>query len=229
MKKLLALLLVLVMALSCVACAGEEAPVQAPAEEKNNAPAEEAPFESPILSRPENADEALAWAQEQTWGKTYTIGFGSLNDSDPVAKVMGDRFVEWCGYYGINVVRTDNKSEGTTAVTNVQLMLNQGVDAIMLWPLEGDQLRNAAQTIVDGDDFLAANAALSKEQKKATYKPLHIYGNENEALMAYNEGVIGPHCPILVRVTREIEGVKYTRLVPSMKEITRDFVPEEWK
>lgn len=131
MKKLLALLLALLMALSCVACAAEEAPEKAPAEEKVETPADEAFDSSLILSRPEDADEALAWAKEQNWGQTYTIGFGSLNDSDPVAKVMGDRFVEWCGYYGIEVVRTDNKSEGTTAVTNVQLMLNQGVDAIV--------------------------------------------------------------------------------------------------
>lgn len=132
MKKLLALLLALVMVLGLVACGKTDAPaVDAPADKPADAPADEAPAESPILSRPEDADEALEWAKEQKWGKTYTIGFGSLNDSDPVAKVMGDRFVEWCGYYGIEVVRTDNKSEGTTAVTNVQLMLNQGVDAIV--------------------------------------------------------------------------------------------------
>ena len=117
MKKLLALLLALLMALSCVACAAEEAPEKAPAEEKVETPADEAFDSSLILSRPEDADEALAWAKEQNWGQTYTIGFGSLNDSDPVAKVMGDRFVEWCGYYGIEVVRTDNKSEGTCLET----------------------------------------------------------------------------------------------------------------
>ena len=70
MKKLLALLLALLMVFSCAACAAEEAPADAPAEEKTETPAEEAVDPSLILSRPENADEALAWAQEQTWGKT---------------------------------------------------------------------------------------------------------------------------------------------------------------
>ena len=70
-----------------------------------------------------------------------------------------------------------------------------------------------AQSVVDADEFLAANAALSKEQKKATYKPLHFYANEEEALMAYNERAIGPHCPILVRRTLTVDGVEYTRVV----------------
>ena len=70
-----------------------------------------------------------------------------------------------------------------------------------------------AQSVVDADEFLAANEALSKEQKKATYKPLHFYASEDEALMAYNEHAIGPHCPILVRRTLNVEGVDYTRVV----------------
>ena len=69
------------------------------------------------------------------------------------------------------------------------------------------------QSVVDADEFLAANEALSKDQKKATYKPLHIYGNEDEALMAYNEGVIGPHCPISVRRSVTVDGVEHSRLV----------------
>ena len=70
-----------------------------------------------------------------------------------------------------------------------------------------------ARSVVDADDFVAANAALEKGQTPATYRPVHIYASENEALMAYNEGVIGPHCPIGVRVTRNIDGVDHTRIV----------------
>lgn len=110
MKKLLALLLGLLMLLSCFAIA-EETPL--------------------ILQRPEDADEAVAWAKEQTWEKTYTVGFGSLSDSDPVQKVLGDRLVEWASAYGIEIVRMDNNMSGTTAVSNVQLMINQEVDAII--------------------------------------------------------------------------------------------------
>ena len=70
-----------------------------------------------------------------------------------------------------------------------------------------------AQSVVDADEFLAANEALSKEQKKATYKPLHFYASEDEALMAYNDHVIGPHCPILVRRRLTVDGTEYTRVV----------------
>ena len=71
-----------------------------------------------------------------------------------------------------------------------------------------------AQSIVDADEFLAANAALEKGQKPATFKPIHVYASEDEALMAYNERVIGPHCPLLVRRTLEVNGEKITRVVP---------------
>lgn len=68
---------------------------------------------------------------------------------------------------------------------------------------------------MDADDFVAANDALEKGQKKATYKPLHYYASEEEALMAYNDHVIGPHCPIGVRRTMTVDGVSHTAVVES--------------
>ena len=50
-------------------------------------------------------------------------------------------------------------------------------------------------------------------KRPAVYKPLRIYSTEEEALMAYNEGVIGPHCPILVRRTQEVNGLCHTKIV----------------
>lgn len=40
-------------------------------------------------------------------------------------------------------------NEASKQIEGIDTMLNQGVDAIMLWPLEGEQLRNAAQSVVD--------------------------------------------------------------------------------
>lgn len=40
--------------------------------------AEEEPL---ILQRPDDALEALAWAKEQEWEKTYTIGFGNISEN----------------------------------------------------------------------------------------------------------------------------------------------------
>ena len=42
-----------------------------------------------------------------------------------------------------------------------------------------------------------------------------MYASEDEALMAYNDRAIGPHCPILVRRTLEVNGENVTRVVPS--------------
>ena len=85
--------------------------------------------------------------------------------------------------------------------------------AAEIWCEDSGDTDLPAGSVVDADEFLAANARLEKGQKAAVYKPLRVYANENEALMAYNEGAIGPHCPILVRRTQEVEGVKHTRIV----------------
>ncbi len=88
----------------------------------------------------------------------------------------------------------------------------KGAEAV--WCEDAGETGLTAQSEVDADEFLAANEAAKAEGKKlATYKPLHFYANEDEALMAYNEHAIGPHCPILVRRTLNVEGVDYTRVV----------------
>ncbi|BAL00162.1 DNA-directed RNA polymerase beta' subunit [Oscillibacter valericigenes Sjm18-20] len=71
-----------------------------------------------------------------------------------------------------------------------------------------------AGTEVDADEFLAANkAAKDAGKQEATFLPVHVYAGEDEALMAYNSRVIGPHCPILVRVTRVVDGVQHTGII----------------
>lgn len=40
-------------------------------------------------------------------------------------------------------------NEASKQIQGIEEILNWGPDAIMLWPIEGDQMRNAAQTIVD--------------------------------------------------------------------------------
>ena len=96
--------------------------------------------------------------------------------------------------------------------------------AAEVWCVDAGDTSLTAGGPVSADDFLAANEAIDEENKaakktgapekrKAVYKPLRIYANENEALMAYNEGVIGPHCPILVRRTCTVDGTEHTRIV----------------
>ena len=83
-----------------------------------------------------------------------------------------------------------------------------------VWCADAGDTDLPAGEVVDADAFLAANArAKAAGKRPASYRPVHIYASEDEALMAYNEGVIGPHCPILVRRTVQWEGQDYTRLV----------------
>ncbi|MEY8387348.1 DNA-directed RNA polymerase subunit beta' [Oscillospiraceae bacterium 38-13] len=113
----------------------------------------------------------------------------------------------------------------------------KGAEAV--WCVDAGDTDLTAGGPVDADSFLAANEAIEAEnraldaeneaavkaakergeklilpyKRKASYKPMWAYANEDEALMAYNAGVIGPHCPILVRRTCTVNGVEHTRIV----------------
>ena len=71
-----------------------------------------------------------------------------------------------------------------------------------------------AGEIVDADEFVEAYKKAKSEGKQTpTYKPLHYYSGVNEAVMAYQEGTIGLHAPIQVRVTKKFDGVPATRMI----------------
>ena len=71
-----------------------------------------------------------------------------------------------------------------------------------------------AGEIVDGDDIYAANQKAKAEGlKEATYKPMLIYRDANEAIMAYNEGYVGLHAPIRLRVTKTLDGVEVKKII----------------
>ena len=64
--------------------------------------------------------------------------------------------------------------------------------------------------VVDGDELYNANLNV---KNKATFKPMLMYRDSNEALMAYNEGVVGLHAPIRLRVTKTIDGVEVKKVI----------------
>ena len=77
----------------------------------------------------------------------------------------------------------------------------------------GDTLLEAG-AVVDGDDFVAANDKAEAEGKQpATYSPVLCYRDANEAIMAYNEGYVGLHAPIRLRVTKTIDGVERKAMI----------------
>jgi DNA-directed RNA polymerase subunit beta' len=66
----------------------------------------------------------------------------------------------------------------------------------------------------EGVDFALAGKTLAElTDEERTNTPLNVYTNEDEALMAYNEHIIGMHQPILVRVSKEYNGEKLFHIV----------------
>ena len=71
-----------------------------------------------------------------------------------------------------------------------------------------------AGSIVDGDAIYAKNQELKRDGKKpVTYKPTLMYRDSAEAIMAYNEGCVGLHAPIRLRVTKTIDGVEVKKTI----------------
>ena len=69
-------------------------------------------------------------------------------------------------------------------------------------------------SVVDGDEIYAANQkAAAEHAKPCSYRSLLCYRDANEAIMAYNEGAVGLHAPIRLRVTKTIDGVEVKRVI----------------
>ena len=68
--------------------------------------------------------------------------------------------------------------------------------------------------IMDGDEIYEANKKAAREgTAPCTYRPIHCYRDTSEAIMAYNEGIVGLHAPIRLRVTKTIDGVEKSRVI----------------
>ena len=71
-----------------------------------------------------------------------------------------------------------------------------------------------AGQIVDADEFVAANKKAKAEGKKgASFRPVLNYSSTDEAIAAYADGAVGLHAPIRVRYTKEVDGVKTSKII----------------
>ena len=71
-----------------------------------------------------------------------------------------------------------------------------------------------AGSVVDGDEIYAANQkAAAEHTKPCSYRSTLCYRDANEAIMAYQEGAVGLHAPIRLRVTKTIDGVEVKRVI----------------
>ncbi len=131
MKKFLALTLALLMLFALCACGQATAP--APAAEEAAPAAEEA-----------------APAAEESYKVALVIPAGDhgfTGESIKHAEMEADALME--KYDNLEIV-VKSQGEPSGQISEIENLLAQGdVDAIMLWPNEGEALRSAAQTILD--------------------------------------------------------------------------------
>ena len=116
-------------------------------------------------------------------------------DGHPVTVPTQDMIL---GSYYLTMMRIDAAEEGT------ERML---VDD----PGDSDFERGS---IVTGDEIYRKNLELQREGKKLiAYKPTLLYRDSAEAIMAYNEGIVGLHAPIRLRVTKTVDGVETKKII----------------
>ncbi len=126
MKKVLALFLVVIMVISLSACS---APAEAPGDEEGT-------------------------PEETEGGETFKIGVvipsgdhGFTGESVAHAKMEAEALMEQ--YDGLEILVKDGL-EASDQITSIENLIAGGdVDLIMLWPMEGEALRSAAQSIID--------------------------------------------------------------------------------
>ena len=76
----------------------------------------------------------------------------------------------------------------------------------LLKPQDGKPVTIPSQDMVLGSYYLT----IDRDTEPGAGK---VFRDPDEALMAYNEGIVGIHAPIKVRMTREINGTKVSKIV----------------
>ena len=136
MKKFLAIFVVLAMVLSMAACAAPAAEEPAPTEE---APATE---ETTETAAPDGEAKSFKIACVIPSGD-----HGFTGESVAHCKMEAEELMK--KYDGLEIVVKDGL-EASDQITSIENLIAGGdVDLIMLWPMEGEALRSAAQTIID--------------------------------------------------------------------------------
>ena len=75
----------------------------------------------------------------------------------------------------------------------------------LLKPSDGKPVTVPTQDMVLGSYYLTT----VRDDEPGTG---HVYKDEDEAVMAYNEGDLGLHAPIKLRITKEVDGTAYTAI-----------------
>ncbi|MGM9593825.1 MAG: substrate-binding domain-containing protein [Candidatus Onthomonas sp.] len=159
MKKLLAMILALVMALSLVACGGSSAPAEQP---KDDAPAAEEP------AAEEPADEAAAEEPgDEAAAVTGKIGISMPTQSLERWNRDGSYLDEQFKAAGFETILTYSDNDSGRQVNDIQNMLAENVDLLIVAAIDGEALNTVMNEAAEANvpvisyDRLILNDAVS--------------------------------------------------------------------
>lgn len=192
MKKVLSLILVLVLAFACVSCASN----------------------TPAATEPTAAPTATPQATAAPEAKHFKIGVvipsgdhGFTGESVAHAKMEAEALMKQ--YEGLEIVVKDGL-EASSQIASIENLLAGGdVDLIMLWPMEGEALRSAAQSIID------ANVELVVYDRLIT----NFKGLVGE-IMGDNVGIGKMMGEYLNKYYADMDSVQYLRFVGDSSTVT---------
>lgn len=185
MKKILALFLAFVMILSLGACTQPKAPPASGGDKEGDA-----------------------------GGKGFKIGVvmpsgdhGFTGESVAHAKMEADALM--AKYEGLEIVVKDGL-EASDQITSIEnLLAGKDVDLIMLWPMEGEALRSAAQSILDAGIELVIYDRL-----------IENFGGLVGEIMGDNYGIANLMGEYLNEFYKNEDNVKYLRFVGDSSTVT---------
>lgn len=98
------------------------------------------------------ADDSTGGDSDGSEGQDpYTIGVVVIDQQDPDLAIMTDAMQAKADELGATLVLTDSKRDVGTELNSVEDLITQGVDAIILQPLDGEASQNAANRAIESD------------------------------------------------------------------------------
>ena len=135
MKKILAIILALMLALSMIACGQTDAPAAEPAAPATQ-PAADAPAEPAAP-----ADDPLV----------FGIAMPQLDNDGFKANMVGIR--QFAEANGIEIVVTDAKNTADTQMQNIEDLITKEVDAIVMCPVDSGAAAAAVQKACQSEQY----------------------------------------------------------------------------
>lgn len=182
---------------------------------------------SSLEGSPDDVVEKLEWAKQQTWEKTYKVGFANLNEAAETCRILGDYLEECCDAYGMEVIRVDNANDGAKAVSNADYLISMDIDALIEFNVDA----SVAEVIMSS----ANNAGIPVIAIDIPHPGATFFGADNaysgnlagKTLAQYAKDNWGGEFDCLLQVDQlasgELPRLRVLEAVSGMKEVLGDF------